>query len=136
MNLYRIYFYLVCFSSPICWWVDKKEKTIERVYTCMFISVYAYMFSILFMHFYWRSLCLCCAWVKGEFLWSLSLIHTYITPWVLSSSKRGRLLSQRLITLVLMMINSSSYSTNDLVFIKFYIFNQDLSRCFASIKNS
>ena len=30
--------------------------------------------------------------------------------------KRGRLLAQRPITLVLMMINSYSYSTNDLVF--------------------
>ena len=34
------------------------------------------------------------------------------------------------------MINSYSYSTNDLVFIKFQIFNQDLSRCLASTKNS
>ena len=59
---------------------------------------------------------LCYAWVKGELLWSFTLIHAYITPWVLSSSKWGRLLAQRLITLVLMMINSCSYSTNDLVF--------------------
>ena len=29
------------------------------------------------------------AWVKGELLWSFTLIHTYITSWVLSSSKRG-----------------------------------------------
>ena len=34
------------------------------------------------------------------------------------------------------MINSCNYSTNDLVFIKFQIFNQDLSRCLASIKDS
>jgi len=34
------------------------------------------------------------------------------------------------------MINSCSYSTNDLVFIKFQIFNQDLNRCLASIKDS
>ena len=58
----------------------------------------------------------CDAWVEGELLWSFTLIHAYITPWVLSSSKRGRLLAQRPITLVLMMINSCSYSTNDLVF--------------------
>ena len=50
------------------------------------------------------------AWVKGELLWSFTLIHAYITPWVLSSSKRGRLLAQRPFTLVLMMINSCSYS--------------------------
>ena len=69
----------------------------------------------LFMHIYVvHSLHIfiiyCYAWVKGELLWSLTLIHTYITPWVLSSSKRGRLLAQRPFTLVLMMINSCSYS--------------------------
>jgi len=46
------------------------------------------------------------------------------------------MLAQRLITLILMMINSYSYSTNDHVFIKFQIFNQDLSRVLTSIKNS
>ena len=46
-----------------------------------------------------------------------------------------KLLAQRPITLVLM-INSCSYSINDLVFIKFQIFNQDLSRFLSSIKNS
>ena len=38
------------------------------------------------------------------------------------------------ITLVLMMINSYSYSTNDLVFIQFQIYYQDISRCLASTK--
>ena len=38
-----------------------------------------------------------------------------------------RVLAQRPITLVLMMINSCSYSTNDFMFIKFQIFNQDLN---------
>ena len=42
------------------------------------------------------------------------------------------LLAQMPITLALMMINSYSYSTNDLVFIKFEIFNQDFSWCLAS----
>ena len=37
---------------------------------------------------------------------------------------------------VLMMINSCSYSTNDLVFNKFQIFNQDISLHLASIKDS
>ena len=50
--------------------------------------------------------------------------------------KRGRLLAQRPITLVLMMINSCSYNANDLVLIKFQIFDQDLSRCLASMKDS
>jgi len=46
------------------------------------------------------------------------------------------LLAQRPFTLVLMMINSCSYSTNNLVFIKSQIFNQDLSRCLALVKDS
>ena len=33
-----------------------------------------------------------------------------------------------------MMINSCSYTTNDLVLIKFSIFNQDLNWCLASTK--
>ena len=70
--------------------------------------------NIMFMHIYVKhSLHIyyvyCYAWVKGELLWSLTLIHAYITLWVLSSSKRGRLLAQRPFTLVLMMINSCSY---------------------------
>ena len=116
MNVYRIYIYLVCFSSLLCWWIDKKGRRIERVYICMFnIFVYAYMFMfvqhfvyVLFLNIFIRF---CYAWVKGELLWSISLIHAYITSWVLSSSKRGRLLAQKLITLVLMMINSCNYST-------------------------
>ena len=45
------------------------------------------------------------------------------------------LLAQRPITLVLMMINSCSYGTNDLVFNQFQICDQDLSRCVASTKD-
>ena len=45
------------------------------------------------------------------------------------------LLAQRPITLVLMMINSCSYSTNDLVFTKSQICDQDLSRCLTSTKD-
>ena len=37
------------------------------------------------------------------------------------------MLAQWPITLVLMMINSCNYSNDDLVFIKFQIFNQDLA---------
>ena len=72
--------------------------------TCMLICV------ICFMHTLNIFIVYCYVWVKGELLWSLTLIHVYITPWVLSSPKRGRLLAQRPITLVLMMINSCSYS--------------------------
>ena len=62
-------------------------------------------------------------------------------PWIYNSSsfviiKRGRLLAQRPITLVLMMINSCSYNINDLVLIKFQILNQDLSRCLALTRDS
>ena len=52
MNLYRIYFYLVCFSSPLCWWVDKKEKKIERVYIYMFyfcLCIYVYVCLIFYL---------------------------------------------------------------------------------------
>ena len=82
-------------------------------YMLVWHVVFAYMFTCFIAIFivYWD------AWVKGELLWSFTLIHAFITSWVLSSSKRGRLLAQRSITLVLMMINSCSYSTNDLVFI-------------------
>ena len=69
---------------------------------CMFMHIYIEHSLHIFIVY-------CYAWVKGELLWRLTLIHTYITPWVLSSSKRGRLLAQRPFTLVLMMINSCSY---------------------------
>ena len=116
--------------SSLCWWIDKKGRRILKVYICMLIFLFMQkgkknlvsLFHCLYIYvcvypLYWISLFVYCyAWVKGELLWSLTLIHAYITPWVLSSSKRGRLLAQRPITLVLMMINSYSYNTNDLVF--------------------
>ena len=51
-------------------------------------------------------------------------------------SKNTLMLAQRPITLVLMMINSCSYSTNDLVFNKFQILYQDLSRYLVLTKDS
>ena len=84
------------------------EKNFWFMHISLTLFMHKYLFS--FMHFieylivYWH------AWVKWELLWSLSLIHAYITLWVLSSSKRERLFAQRPITLVLMMINSCSYS--------------------------
>ena len=47
-----------------------------------------------------------------------------------------KMLAQRPIALVLMMINSCSYSTNDLVFNQSQIIDQGLSRCLASTKDS
>ena len=94
--------------------------------------MHAYAFSCLIFIAYF--IVYCYAWVKGELLWNLTLIHAYITPWVLSSSKRGRLLAQRPSTLVLMMINSCSYSLLIILCIQFQIFNQDISRWLASTK--
>ena len=96
------------------------------------IGIYAYMFMFVYELLLNIYLFICYAWVKGGLLWSFTLIHAYITPWALSSLKRGRLLAQRPFTLVLMMINSRSYSTNDPVFILFQIFDQDYSWCLAS----
>ena len=94
IHLYRLFVF-----APLLM-IDKKgEKNFEILYMHVCIFVYAYMFvfclctlmNILITYFY--------AWVKGELLWSLTLIHAYITPWVLSSSKWGRLLAQRPFTL-------------------------------------
>ena len=81
-----------------CFWKFKQkegEGFWEKDLGCLHVSL------TLLMHIYLFSLCTslqylyvyCYAWVKGELLWSLTLIHAYITPWVLSSSKRGRLLA-------------------------------------------
>ena len=114
---------ILCFIKwGECFWKFKQkgeegfwEKNFFDV--CMFLSpclcIYICLVLCTSLNIYFVY---CYAWVKGELLWSLTLIHAYITPWVLSSSKRGRLLAQRPIALVLMMINSCSYSTNDLVF--------------------
>jgi len=48
----------------------------------------------------------------------------------------SKVLAQRPITLILMMINSCNYSTNDLVLFKFQIFNQDLSWFLGSTNDS
>ena len=117
MNVYRIYIFIIWLSSILCWWINKKgEEFWEFIYACLYLYLCIYVCLVyeLLLNIF---IVYCYAWVKGELLWSLSLIHAYITPWVLSSSKRGRLLAQRPIAIVLMIINSYSYSTNDLVFI-------------------
>ena len=92
----------------ICFILQIGEKVFDEFYAwlaclspCICIHVYEPSLHIFIVY--------CYAWVKGELLWSIILFHAYITPWVLSSSKRGRLLAQRPSTLVLMMINSCSY---------------------------
>ena len=119
---------LVFFPSPLCWWIDKKrEKNLVSLYMhayfislfmqkggekllCMFISLLMHICLCLVYAFHWKSLLFIAMHELRESFLSLSLVHAYITPWVLSSSKRGRLLVKRPITLVLMMINSCSYS--------------------------
>ena len=100
MHVYVIYMHIYFFFN---WY--------QSIYVLFSIGIKAYMLIcvICFMHTLNIFIVHCYAWVKGELLWSLTLIHAYITPWVFSSSKRGRLLAQRPITLVLMMINSYSY---------------------------
>ena len=87
---------------------NKKEEK-DFCFMHVYLLVYAFIYLFSLMHFIEHLIVYWYAWVKGELLWSLSLIHAYITPWVLSSSKRGRLLARRPIALVLMMINSYSY---------------------------
>ena len=96
----------------ICFCLCKKRE-VFFTYACLCWAFITYLYVY------------CYAWVKGELLWSLTLIHAYITPWVLSSSKRGRLLAQRPFTLVLMMINSCSYS---LLIILWYLVSDIWSR--------
>ena len=131
--IYIVYtFILFIFRHPVLMnWQKGEEEFREFIYACLWF---------LFMHIcvvYELSLNIfivyCYAWVKGELLWSL---NAYITSWVLSSLKRERLLDQKPINLILMMINSCSYNTNDLVFNKFQIIDQDLSRCLTSTKDS
>ena len=46
---------------------------------CMFISLFMHICLFDFMHFIVHLFVYCYAWVKGELLWSLTLIHAYIT---------------------------------------------------------
>ena len=102
---------LVELFSPLCWWLTKRGRSIfEFIYASLFHFLVLYkkgekdyfiqngekgfwgflhicLFS--FMHFIEFLYVYCYAWVKGEILWNLTLIHAYITPWVLSSSKGG-----------------------------------------------
>ena len=125
----KILFYIFSVCTPLLMnWPKRGEKFEVCIYACLFYllpftigikigikSMFISLVSnIIFMHIYVKhSLHIftvyCYAWVNGELLWSLTLIHAYITPWVLSSSKGRRLLAQRPFTLVLMMINSCSY---------------------------
>jgi len=142
IDLYRIYMYFVL--CTLFWWIDKKkERILELIYAWLysvFACVYIHDLCSKFVWYLWAYIeylyDLCYAWVKGKLLQSISLIHAYITPWVLSSSKRRKLLAQRPITLVLMMTNSCSYSTNKSCCVYVSDIDQDLNWCLASLKDS
>ena len=55
---------------------------------------------------------------------------------VSDNERKSKMLAQRPIPLVLMTINSCSYSTSNLIFINFQILKEDLSWCLVSTKNS
>ena len=61
----------------------------QLVFKNMFILKFGIKSMFTFIAFIAYLIVYCYAWVKGELLWSLILIHSYITPWVLSSSKGG-----------------------------------------------
>jgi len=85
MNVYVIYMhvYFLISISAYMFCLCKKRRSILHLYIYVLFGVVWFMHSLnIFIIF-------CYAWVKGELLWSLTLIHTYITAWVLSSSKGG-----------------------------------------------
>ena len=55
----------------------------------MHIYLFSFMYFIEYLIVYYYT------WVKEELLWSLTLIHAYITPWVLSSWKRGEIVGPK-----------------------------------------
>ena len=93
----------------MCFYCHTKQIIRKRFVICFIVLLYMHSFAYILMYFIVYLLLIYYTWVKGELLWSFTLIHAYIISWVLSSSKRGRLLAQRPIALVLMMINSWSY---------------------------
>ena len=96
---------LLIYFSPLCWWLTKRGRMISSFYAyiefmflqkgekhllrlCMFISLFMHIWLFSFMHLVEYLIVYRYAWVKRELLWNLTLIHAYITPWVLSSLKR------------------------------------------------
>ena len=82
----NVYFFFQLISEHICF--------VFNWYQSIYVNM-CYLFYAYIEYLYCLLLCR----IKEELLWSLTLIHAYITPWVLSLSKRGRLLAQRPITL-------------------------------------
>ena len=46
MNIYRIYIYIVYFSSFLCWWVTKKGEGFRFIYSCLFVFMHIYVLCI------------------------------------------------------------------------------------------
>jgi len=120
--LYRIYIYHIFFTPLLMNWQKKEEKF--RVYICIWLYVFA------FMCFYIHDLFISRASIgylivfvfmhelRGSFYWALlnSCMYNSMSFVII---KKGRLLAQKPITLVLKLINSCSYSINDLVVLVF-----------------
>ena len=96
----------------------KKRRRILKVYTkrwrkilqvwwvlCMFISLYMDTCLFNLRAFIVYLFVYCYAWVKGELLWSLTLIYVY-NSMSFVIIKKGNIVDPRPITLILMMINS------------------------------
>ena len=135
-----IFLFLMMTKQMELLYINMKETSNEALPKHMHITNMKYKFYVIIKHMdmiFWSkhyALHLC--------IQEYRYIKEYAQMYFLQPSipsmlqKGGRLLAQKTITLVLMMIHSCRFSTNDLVFIKFQIFNQDLSRCLASIKDS
>ena len=143
MNIYRIYIFIVWFVFTPFLMIDKKgERNSENdfEFICMFIftigiCIYVFVYTkgekhSSLMHVYVEHslhifMFIAMHELRGSFM------KLIFNPCIYNSMsfviiKKGRLLAQKQITLVLMMINSYSYNTNDLVFNNFQIFDQIL----------
>ena len=84
--IYACYFSIGIRAHIFC--LCKKGRSIY-----VYFLIFAYMCYLVYAY-HWISLLFIAMYeLKGELLLSLTLIHAYITPWALSSSKRGRLLA-------------------------------------------
>ena len=138
MNVYRIYIFIAWFVfAPLLMnWQKRGEGFWEFIYACLFSCLWIYvLFNAKrgkeFDEFYaclYIYVCLVLCTSLNIFMFIVmhelrgASMKLNFNPCIYNSMsfviiKKGRLLVQRPIALVLMMINSCSYSTNDLVLI-------------------
>ena len=140
--------FLFSLFMPLCWWFSKKGERNLEIYICMlnFETLYMHVSFSIGIRAYKFCLCkkgrsilhlciyvlfgLCIHWIsllfiamhelRGSFYWALlnSCMYNSMSFVII---KKGRLLAQKPITLVLKLINSCNYSINDLVVFKFQI---------------